>query len=109
MKKTFWIVVNSIPVLLMIGAIPLVPNDYILTGMYIAVILASLALKRESNDMLFFVSGFFIMTVFEYLFVSTKVETFERNSLFGAMPLWLPFLWGSGFVAIKRAIKILEN
>jgi len=36
------------------------------------------------------------------------VETFVRNSLFGLMPLWLPFLWGYGFVAIKRGIKILE-
>jgi hypothetical protein len=25
------------------------------------------------------------------------------------MPLWLPFLWGYGFVAIKRSIEILSR
>lgn len=109
MKKTFGIVKNSFPVLLMIGFIPLVPSDYVLTGICIAVILVSFAVKRERNDTIIFVFGFFTMTVFEYLFASTGVETFRRNSLFGLMPLWLPFLWGYGFVAIKRAVKILEG
>jgi hypothetical protein len=51
--------------------------------------------------------GFFIMIVAEYFFVMTGVETFRRNTLFGLMPLWLPFLWAYGYVAIKRAIEIL--
>lgn len=109
MKKVFGIIIESFPVLLMVGLIPLTPNDYVLTGMYIAVIFISLVFKRERNDVLIFAFGFFIMTVFEYLFVSTGVEIFRRNSLFGLMPLWLPFLWGYGFIAIKRAIKILEG
>ena len=53
------------------------------------------------------VFGFFAMIASEYLFISTGVEKFERNSLLGLMPLWLPFLWAYGFVAIKRAISIL--
>ena len=48
------------------------------------------------------------MIISEAIFISTGVETFIRNSLFGLMPLWLPFLWGYCFVAMKRAIKILN-
>ncbi len=49
------------------------------------------------------------MIISEYLFIKTGVETFTRNSLFGLMPLWLPFLWAYAFVVIKRAIKILDK
>ncbi|MCL5438769.1 MAG: hypothetical protein M1268_02135 [Patescibacteria group bacterium] len=66
-------------------------------------------IKFESKDILFFIFGFCVMVIFEYLFVSTGAETFSRNSLFGLMPLWLPFLWGYGFVAIKRSVNILNK
>jgi hypothetical protein len=53
--------------------------------------------------------GFIFMTLSEYLFISTGVEVFERDSLFGLMPLWLPFLWGYGFVVIKRSSDLLVD
>jgi hypothetical protein len=49
------------------------------------------------------------MIFFEYLFISTGVETFNRNSLFGIMPLWLPLLWAYAFVAIKRSVILLNS
>jgi hypothetical protein len=49
------------------------------------------------------------MIVSEYLFIKTGVETFNRTTLFGLMPLWLPFLWAYGFVAIKRSTEILSK
>ncbi len=109
MKKIYPIFLNALPALLMIFLIPFVSDDYILTLLYIAIIAAGLFFKREKNDLLIFVFGFVIMLVFEYLFISTKVEIFKRDSLFGLMPLWLPFLWGYGFVAISRATKILGD
>lgn len=48
------------------------------------------------------------MLIFESIFILTGVEVFQRNSLFGIMPLWLPFLWAYGFIAIKRTIRILD-
>lgn len=107
--KTYKIFLNAIPVLVMVGLIPWVTNDYILTLIYIIIIVVSLVIKRTSNDLLILAFGFFIMIASEYLFVSTGVETFVRNSLFGLMPLWLPFLWGYGFVAIKRSVEILNT
>ena len=91
----------------MVGLIPFVSNDYVLTLIYIVIIAATFLLKRTPNDLFIFMFGFLIMIVFEYLFISTGVETFNRNTLFGFMPLWLPFLWGYGFVAIKRSLEIL--
>ena len=93
----------------MIGLIPLIINDYSLAVIYIAIIAVSLIIKNTKNDLLVFTFGLFIMIVSEYLFVSTGVETFQRNSLFGLMPLWLPFLWGYGFVAIKGSIEVLNG
>jgi hypothetical protein len=109
MNKIFQIVLNAVPILLMIGLIPLVRNDYVLTGIYVAIIVVALLIKRERNDLLILVFGFFIMIASEYLFISTGVETFHRNSLLGLMPLWLPFLWAYGFLAIKRSVLILNS
>lgn len=107
-NKIIQISVNAIPVLLMIGLIPFIENDYLLTGAYIAIMVGSFLIKREKNDFLFLGFGFGVMIIAEYLFISTGVETFNRQSLFGVMPLWLPFLWAYAFVAMKRGINILN-
>jgi hypothetical protein len=109
MKKIIPIFANAVPIFFMIGLIPFVRNDYLLALVYVVVIAISFAIKKIRNDLLVFVFGFFIMLISEYVFVSTGVETFTRNSLFSIMPVWLPVLWAYGFVAMKRAIKILES
>lgn len=92
----------------MIGLIPLIRDDYVLTAVYIVIIAVSLKLiTAKRNDLVVLIFGFFAMIVSEYIFISTGAETFVRNSLFGLMPLWLPFLWSYGFVAIKRAMAVL--
>lgn len=109
MKNILKLFINAIPVLIMIALIPVVANDYLLTIAYLAIISLAFTAKRERNDGKIFIAGFVLMIVFEYLFVTTGVEVFIRNSLFGLMPLWLPLLWGYGFVAIKRGVKILDG
>ncbi len=109
MKKIIPIFLNALPVLIMIGLIPIISNDYFLSLLYLIIISVSVAVKKEKNDLLIFAFGFCIMIVCEYLFISTGVETFKRNSLFGIMPIWLPFLWGYGFIAIKRGVEILDK
>lgn len=109
MQRILAIFLNAVPILIMIGLTPFIANDYVLTLVYIGIIAAALAIKYSPNDLLILVFGFFIMIASEYLFVSTGVETFQRNTLWGIMPLWLPFLWSYGFVAIKRSVEILNN
>ena len=108
MKKVINIFLNAIPIPIMIGLIPIIQNDYFLTIVYVGIILVSFLIKKERGEILIFFLGFFMMIISEVIFVSTGVETFVRNTLFGLMPLWLPFLWGYGFVVIKRGLKILE-
>lgn len=110
MQKTLKIFLYTTPALLMIGLIPLVQNDYILTALYASIIIVLLVfIKCKKSDITVLLFGFVIITFFEYIFVSTGVETFSRNSLFNIMPLWLPFLWAYGFIAIKRSIEVLNN
>ena len=93
----------------MVGLIPFVFNDYLLTVLYLVIIAVSFMLRRDRNDFLVLILGFVVMVVSEFLFVNTGVETFNRNTLFGLMPLWLPFLWSYGFVAIKRSVQVLDR
>lgn len=107
-NKNLQVLLNTIPILLMIGCIPLFENDYVLTIVYIMIICISFFIKKEKKEIKLFFLGFMIMIFSEFVFTSTKVEVFERNTLFGLMPLWLPFLWGYCFVVMKRFIKIFE-
>src|SRR3989344_499808 len=107
MNKIKKIFLNSIPVLVMVGLIPLISNDFMLTAVFGLVIIASFLKKREPKESLIFVSGFLLMIFFEYIFILTGIEVFYRNSLFGIMPIWLPLLWAYGFVAMSRIVKIL--
>lgn len=107
MNKLYKIALDILPVIIMIGLIPLVKNDFILTAIYILIIAAALALNREKKDFIVLVVGFIAMTISEYFFILTGVETFTRISFLGVMPLWLPFLWAYGFVAIKRISFLL--
>lgn len=98
----------ALPVFLMIGLIPLVKNDYLLTLIYIGII-AVAVLRYTKKDFVFLVFGFFMLLLGEYAFISTGVETFERRTLFGVMPLWLPFLWAYIFVAIRHSALLFEK
>ena len=109
LKKILPIGFYSLPILVMIGLIPLILNDYVLTIMYGLLIVALLSFKSERNDIIALIFGFAGITISEYFFVSTGVETFLRTSLFGIMPLWLPFLWAYTFVTIKRSLRILDS
>lgn len=108
-KKVFYqIFINLIPILLMIALIPFIRDDYFLSLIYIGIIIISFFVKYDKKEYIFFIFGFFIMIIVEYFFISTGVEIFKRNTLFGVMPIWLPIIWAYSFVAMKRALKILD-
>lgn len=109
MRKYVAIIKEVLPILIMIGCIPFIENDVLLTLVYIGITVISFVVKKEKNDFLVYGIGFFGMTISESIFLMTGVEVFLRNSLFDIMPLWLPFLWAYGFVVMKRSIRILES
>ena len=107
-NKAVKIALEIFPIVLMIAFIPFINDDYLLTGIFLLIIIISLTIKRESKDILIFIFGFIVMIFFEFIFINGGVETFNRKSLFGIMPLWLPFLWGYAFIVIKRGVKALK-
>ena len=109
MKILKYIILNFIPIFVMIGLIPVIKNDYLLSLVYLVIIAASFSVKLVKNELVIFIFGFITLTISETIFVSTGVETFTRRSLFNLMPLWLPLLWGYSFVAIKRGVLLLDG
>ena len=103
------VVTNALPIAVMIALVPLVQNDIALTAIYALFNLAALAIHQDKKDLIFLIFGFVTLFFSEYLFISTGVETFERRSLLGIMPLWLPFLWAYVFIAIRRMVAALEK
>lgn len=99
---------TAFPILIMMGLIPLVRNDYLLAGIYLAIIAVSAA-RYTKQDVAFLWFGFFALLVSEYLFISTGVERFERTSFLGIMPVWLPLLWAYVFVAIKHSVELFAK
>lgn len=109
LNKTVSIVLYALPIVVMIGLIPLIKNDYVLSLVYLACIITLLFIKSEKNDLFAVIFGFIAITISEAFFVSTGVETFIRNTLFGLMPFWLPLLWAYAFLSIKRSLRILDR
>jgi|SRR3989344_3417706 len=107
-NKIIKILIQAMPILLMIILIPFIKNDYLLSIAFIVIISVSLLIKYEKRDYLFLIFGLIVMTITESIFIKTGVETFNRNTLFGIMPIWLPILWAYAFIAIKRGINIIR-
>ena len=108
-QKFTTITLYSLPIVGMIGLIPLVTNDYVLTGIYCICIVGVLLVRRHKFDVLACVFGFIGITLSELLFVSSGVETFTHQTLFGMIPLWLPFLWAYAFVTIVRCLRVMDR
>lgn len=109
MHKMWRIVLNALPIALMIGLIPFVVNDYTLALIYILIAVVTFTVRREAYDYLAYALGLVVITISEYFFVQTGVETFVRQSLWSVMPIWLPFLWAYAFTVIKRSLRILDR
>jgi len=105
--KFLHIFLQAIPIVIMIRLISVIKNDYLLTGFFILIIFFAFRQEYHKKEYIFFWFGFFGMIVSEFFFLQQGVEEFLRDSLFGVMPLWLPFLWAYSFVVIKRAVIII--
>jgi hypothetical protein len=103
------IILNVVPIVFMIALIPVIASDYTLLAVYVLIALASLVIAHEKYDWLAYALGLVVMTVSEYFFIQTGVETFHRVSLLGVMPVWLPALWAYAFVALKRSLSTLSH
>ena len=100
------IILNVIQILVMILLVKVIKNDYYLIIVYALLILTMLKINYEKNEYKLLISGIIFMFVTEYIFISTGIETFTSQTLIN-MPIWLPLLWGYGFIVINRVSKEL--
>ena len=108
-KKIKTIGFYALTILVLIALIPIVKSDYLLAAIYFAAAMLLFVRGAEEHDGAAWLFGLVGITASEYFFISTGVETFNRISLFGIMPVWLPFLWAYAFVLIKRTLVILNK
>jgi hypothetical protein len=99
---------QAMPTLIMVILVFFIKNDYTLTAFILIITVIAFLIKYERYEIWVYSVGFITMLVFEILFVSTGVETFNRNSLFGIIPIWLPFLWAYGIVAVRRCARLID-
>lgn len=99
----------ALTLVVMIAAIPYVTNDYLLVFLYILTPALLFKLAPERHDVIAYLTGLIGITIAELFFINTGVETFNRTTLLGVMPLWLPFLWAYAFMVIKRVLKLLSS
>ena len=65
MKK---IILYILAIIVMIGLIPLIQNDFILSLIYVIFIAVALLIKQEKNDWIFLVFGFVGLFCSEYFY-----------------------------------------
>ena len=95
------IALNVFSIILMIGLVPIIKNDYYLILTYIILISIFLKIYYEKKEYKLLIAGIIFIFLAEFFFILTRVETFTSQTLIN-MPIWLPVLWGYGFIVIKR-------
>src|SRR3989338_7529644 len=101
------IVTSILPIVVMLGLIPLVRNDVVLAGVYALFIVVTLTVRQDKKDLAFLAIGLVIPTIGEILFVATGVEVFKRDLLVFGIPVWLPLLWGYVFIMMRSGVAAL--
>lgn len=80
----------------------LIKQEHLISLALILFLLISLKLSKEKSEWRIFVLGSAIGFLMELMGIYFyKLQYWNEASLFG-MPLWLPILWGIGFIYIRR-------
>lgn len=91
--------------LILFGALAvtfLIKREYFISIALILFLLISLKFSKEKNEWKILVLGTVIGFFMEYMAIFFyKLQYWNEASFFG-MPLWLPILWGIGFIYIRR-------
>ena len=79
---------------------------YVLFGVLVLIVLTFL-IRYDANEWKVLLTGICLGILFEIAGDAVyKVQFWENGSFFG-IPLWLPFMWGYGFICIRRIGNIL--
>ncbi len=86
-----------------------IKNEYLIALGVLALLLITFKIKYYKNEWKVYVfgvlTGFFFEIAGDYIY---KLQYWENASLFG-IPIWLPLLWGYGFIFIRRIGNLFVN
>ena len=84
-------------------------NNFLLCGIYIALAGILIYLHKDKTELAIFIYGIIIGTLVET--VGTKISGYQSFAQpdFSGIPVWLPFAWGYGFIAMKRIGFAIKN
>ncbi len=106
-RKISEIAKNSFALFAMLIIFYFIKSETWITVLMLALILVAFKLKYERGEwkVLFFgmVLGFFFEIAGDAVY---KLQNWNHTLLFG-IPLWLPLMWGYGFVLIRRIGNVI--
>jgi len=103
------IIKELIPLFLALVVFIFIKNEWLIALGVLVLLLITFKIRYYKNEYKIFIFGIIIGFIFEvsgdYIY---KLQYWESASLFG-VPVWLPLLWGYGFIFIRRIGNILLN
>lgn len=103
MKKSWQIFIETLPILLgIILSYLLWRNSMLLFLVYLILTVGLILWRRDKKEFIIFGYGILIGFIVET--IGTQIsgyQSFTEPDFLG-IPLWLPIVWGYGFVAMKR-------
>ena len=84
-------------------------NNILLFIIYLVLTLGLIYFHKDKAEFVIFAYGILIGAIVEV--IGTQIsgyQSFTKPDL-GGIPMWLPVVWGYGFVAMKRIGFVLKN
>ncbi len=103
MQKTKEVISETVPILFGILLSYLFwRNNILLAIIYLAFTVGLILWHKDSTEFFIFVYGIIIGALVET--VGTQISGYQSFAKpdFAGIPMWLPIVWGYGFVAMKR-------
>lgn len=106
-KKILEIAKNSLVLFAMLIIFYFIKSEMWITIAMLALILISFKIRYEKGEWKIIVFGLILGFLFEIAGDAVyKLQNWNHNLLFG-IPLWLPLMWGYGFVLIRRIGNVI--
>lgn len=103
------LVFQLVPLFLVLVIFFFTQNEYAVTAGILVLLTATFAIKYYSDEWKVLLLGIILGFTFEIAGdLIYQAQFWENASLFG-IPIWLPLMWGYGFIFIRRIGNILTK
>lgn len=110
MTKLFKILIETLPIFFGILLSYLFwQNNILLFIIYLILTLGLIYFRKDKIEFIIFIYGILIGAIAEV--IGTQISGYQSfaNPDFAGIPIWLPIVWGYGFVVMKRVGFVLTD